>query len=218
MRLKSGSNVEQNALFITFEGIDFSGKSIQSRLLFQYIKTQYDCVLLRDPGTTKISEKIRAIVLSNENNEMSALTELLLYEAARVQMVQESIMPALNIGKIVICDRFYDSTTAYQGYGRELDLSTVQLANRIGSCALVPDITFLLDVSPETAESRKRSDHQVDRLESQGIKFQHKVRQGYLKIAAQESDRVFIVDGQRDIDTVHHEILNILHSKKRFKL
>jgi dTMP kinase len=148
---------------------------------------------------------------------MSPWTELLLYEAARAQMVQEIIQPALSAGKTVICDRFYDSTTAYQGTARDLDLDTVQAANRIGSCDVVPDVTFFLDIEPEIAMARQKNDYLQDRLEVQGIQFQKAVRLGYLQIAKAEPNRIKVVDGHRDIDSVHHEIINILQSQIRNK-
>jgi dTMP kinase len=207
----------KNPFFITFEGIDFSGKSVQCKLLLQWLLTFTDAVLCRDPGTTQISEKIRVLLLSRENHEMSPWTELLLYEAARAQMVQEIIRPALSAGKAVICDRFYDSTTAYQGYARDLDLDTIQAANRIGSCDMVPDVTFFLDIEPEIAMARQKNDYLQDRLEVQGIQFQKAVRLGYLQIAQAEPNRIKVVNGQRDIDSVHHEIIHILQSQIRNK-
>ena len=218
MRLTPDSESVIPSLFVTFEGIDFSGKSVQCKLLFDNLKLSADVILVRDPGTTKISEKIRTLLLSNENMEMSPWTELLLYEAARAQMVEESILPALRAGKMVLCDRFYDSTTAYQGYGRELNLEIVHQANRIGACGLVPDLTILLDVEPEMAMKRKKRAYLHDRLESQGIDFQRKVRNGYLTIAKNDSRRVHIIDGQRDIDSVQFEIITLLQSHLRIKL
>ena len=136
--------------FITFEGIDGSGKSVQIERLLKYVRGEALAVAyFRDPGATQISERIRDILLDKNNIAMSPWTELLLYESARAQMVEELILPALRQNKLVLCDRFYDSTTAYQGYGRQLFLETVALANQIGSCGVTPDLTFLIDVDLE---------------------------------------------------------------------
>lgn len=204
--------------FITFEGIDFSGKSVQSKMLYQKLTSfKIDTLLLRDPGATPISERIRSILLDNKNNEMSEWTELLLYEAARAQMVQEAILPALSAGKVVICDRFYDSTTAYQGYGRQLDLETVSNANSLGACGLVPDLTYIIDLDVNTAiQRRQRMNEKADRLESEGLDFQNRVRDGYLAIAKKENKRIFLLDGNKVIDKLGEEIFDIFND--RFKL
>lgn len=142
--------------FITFEGIDYSGKSVQIKRLAEYLEQEgKTVVVLRDPGTTRISEKIRHILLDNDHHEMTKWTELLLYEAARAQMVEETIMPLLQEGSVVLCDRFYDSTTAYQGYGRQLDIMMVERANSIGSCGLVPELTLLIDLDVDAAVKRR---------------------------------------------------------------
>jgi len=156
---------------ISFEGIDQSGKSVQVKLFYERLqKENIASILLRDPGATRISERIRSILLDNDLVEMSPWTELLLYEAARAQMVEESIKPALEKNMVVVCDRFYDSSTAYQGYGRGLDLELVAAANRLGACGVVPDKTFLIDLEPEIAYQRKQNlDYEADRLEAEGI-------------------------------------------------
>jgi dTMP kinase len=197
-------------LFITFEGIDNSGKSVQVQSFATHLKRKHEVVVLRDPGATPISEKIRHILLDNDNSEMSAWTELLLYEAARAQMVEQLIKPALQRQAIVVCDRFYDSTTSYQGYGRGLDLNTVKQANKIGACGLVPNLTFIIDVEPEIALQRSwKNKAKADRLEAEGLTFQEKIRQGYLKIAAEEKERIVVVDGRRSIDKIHNNIWEI---------
>lgn len=193
---------------ITFEGIDLSGKTVQAKLLHQrLVEGGYDTILLRDPGTTRISERIREILLDKNHLEMSPWTELLLYEAARAQMVEESIKPALAKGFIVLCDRLYDSTTAYQGYGRELDLSLVAQANKLGACGVRPDLTFLLDIEPHQAFLRRsnRKD-EGDRLEDESKSFHTRVRQGYLEIAKIEADRYIVIDGTRSISSIHEKI------------
>ena len=203
---------------ITFEGIDLSGKSVQATLLYERIlESRIDVVILRDPGTTIISEKIRNILLDKNNLEMSPWTELLLYEAARVQMVEESIKPALAKGKMIVCDRLYDSTTAYQGYGRQLDLGLVAQANILGSLGIRPELTFLIDIDPQLAyERRIKRNQEGDRLEQEDDEFHYRVREGYLKIARSENDRILIIDGNRKISEIHEEIWHIV--SKKFKI
>ena len=197
-----------SGVLITFEGIDYSGKSLQCRLLFERLQAlQRDVLHLRDPGATRISEKIRAILLDRVHLEMAPTTELLLYEAARAQMVEEVIKPALAAGTIVLCDRLYDSTTAYQGFARGLDLTMVEQANRIGACGVVPNKTFLLDVDPAVAWQRKQQrGSESDRIEQEGLAFQRQVRAGYLKVAEMEPDRLTVIDGARDIATIAADI------------
>lgn len=197
-----------SGIFITFEGIDGCGKSTQIELLRPKLVAQGIAVMaIRDPGTTRISEQIRAILLNRDFQEMSAWTELLLYEAARAQMVEQIIKPALADQKIILCDRFYDSTTAYQGYGRQLDLGLVQSANQIGACGLEPNLTFLLDLEPELAFQRKHlGQRQNDRLENEDLTFYHRVRAGYLAIAAQNPDIIKVTDASQPIETIHDGI------------
>jgi dTMP kinase len=192
--------------FVTFEGIDFSGKSIQAKLLYEkLLEKKKEVFLFRDPGTTAISESIREILLDTSHTQMSPWTELLLYEAARAQMVEECFQP--NSRCIIICDRFFDSTTAYQGYARNLDLVLVRQANEIGSCGVVPAMTFLIDVEPKTAlERKKRLKKKSDRMEAEGLDFQTRVRLGYLDIARAEPERVVVVNGHGSIEDIHRQI------------
>ncbi|MBN2410514.1 dTMP kinase [candidate division KSB1 bacterium] len=212
------NNPVYSGKFVTFEGIDYSGKSVQSKILYQkLVDHQIDTLLLRDPGATAISERIRDILLDKKNHEMSVWTELLLYEAARAQMVQEAIIPALTAGKVVICDRFYDSTTAYQGYGRQLDLATVSRANLLGACGVTPDLTYIIDLDVNTAIKRRQElNEKADRLEAESPEFQNRVRDGYLSIAKKESHRIFLLKGERSIEKLSQEIYNIFNN--RFKL
>lgn len=209
---------QHSGFFVTFEGIDACGKSTQAELLYKYLHSKGLKVRqLRDPGTTAISEVIRTILLDNKNAEMSAWTELLLYEAARAQMVEENIKPALAQGTIVLCDRYYDSTTAYQGYGRGLNINSVIEANQIGSLGIVPDLTFLIDVKPNIAVERKKNfNARSDRLESEGIQFQERVRKGYLQLSQNEPDRIITINGQRSIQTIHEQIKKIFNEKSKF--
>lgn len=203
---------DRKGLFITFEGVDACGKSTQAQLLYQFLrKNDREVIRLRDPGATPISEAIRAILLDNKNSAMSPWAELLLYEAARAQMVDESIKPALRAGKIVVSDRFYDSTTAYQGYARGLDLESVKRANGIGSVGLTPDITFVIDVDPKIAVERKiKLGEPADRMEAEGFAFQQKVRSGYQKIAESNPQRVKRVDGNRSVEIIQQEIRRLI--------
>lgn len=202
-------------IFITFEGIDCSGKSLQAGLLCDKLTSiGRQVIVFRDPGTTRISEQVRTILLNTEHSEMSSWTELLLYEAARAQMVEETIKPALQDGKIVLCDRFYDSTTAYQGYGRKLDLKLVQKANELGSTGLVPDLTFIIDLDPDVAAQRKEiSQTKKDRLEAEGQQFFERIACGYREIAFLEPGRVALVNGDQKVDKIHAEIYRVFQKK-----
>ena len=204
--------MQGRGLFITFEGIDASGKSTQAELLHEFLsKKGVSAIRLRDPGATPISESIRHILLDNKNTAMSPWTELLLYEAARSQMVDESIRPALESGTIVICDRFYDSTTAYQGYARGLDLDVVHRANSIGSVGLVPDLTFYVDVDPKIAAERKvKLGKAADRMEAEGLAFQEKVRHGFRELQKTDPERVKLIDGHREIKEIQNDIQKIV--------
>jgi len=197
-------------LLITFEGIDFSGKTLQAgRFIRRLQRRGVPLLALRDPGATEISEKIRAILLDNRHRAMSPWTELLLYEAARAQMIEQSIKPALAQGQVVVCDRLYDSTTAYQGYGRQLDLGLVAMANRLGACGLIPDLTFLLDLSARQAALRRQHrPGETDRMEGEGEVFQERVRQGYLRVAEGEPDRLRIIDAAGEIEAIEDVIWN----------
>jgi len=187
---------------ITLEGIDNSGKSTQVKKVFSYLKRKgYPAILVREPGGTEISEKIRKILLSQKNHEMSPITELLLYQAARAQLVKEVILPALKRGEIVICDRFYDSTTAYQAYARGLDLNLIQKLNSFASSGIVPDLTIVMDLKPETALERARKTRKTpDRLEREKLRFHRQVRAGYLAIAKKEPVRVKVIDGHDSVE------------------
>ena len=174
---------EMKGLFVTFEGIDGCGKTTQIELLSSDLKAEgIPYILIREPGGTLIGEKIRTILLDKANTGMDERTELLLYEAARAQIVKEKIIPELEAGKVVICDRFFDSTIAYQGYARGLKLQDVDFLNSWSAYGIKPDITFLLDLDEQMAYRRRhgRSDEE-DRLEAEGLLFMKKVRKGYLE-------------------------------------
>lgn len=190
---------------ITFEGIDFSGKSVQANLLHGALKDRkLPVLILREPGGTEISEKIRSVLLDNANHKMSAMTEVLLYSAARAQMVRENILPNLEKGTVVICDRYFDSTTAYQGFGRRIDLDFIKKLNNFATEEVVPDLTFLIDLDPKIALQRTKTD--LDRLEKEDSEFHQRVRKGYLEIARSNPDRFVVIDGTQSIEAIQDEI------------
>jgi dTMP kinase len=203
-------------MFITFEGIDCCGKSTQAKLLADRLGgSGREVVLLREPGNTRISETIREILLNEQFNEMEERTELLLFAASRAQLVAEVILPALEQDKIVISDRFYDSTVAYQGYGRQLPLEDIYHVNRIATQELVPDMTFYIDISPETAleRCRDRIDAATDRMETSGLRFYERVMNGYMRIARENGSRFYIVNGQKPIEEVQATIWRLIQER-----
>jgi len=204
----------KRGLFITFEGIDGCGKTTQAKLTYRYLLTQgYNAKLLREPGSTITAEKIREILLDKKLS-INSITELLLYEAARAEITSKEIAPELDKGNVVICDRFYDSTTAYQGFGRKLDIRMVRSLHRVAVGKIVPDLTLLFDVDLKTAASRR--DKNPDRLELQSDAFFKRVRSGFLETARKERKRIKVIDGSRDIDSVFDEVLKILTRKLKF--
>ena len=194
---------DKAGLFITFEGIDGSGKSTQIRKLRDYLEAEGHTVdLIREPGGTDIGEKIRSLLLDKSNGEMSFEAELLLYEAARAQIVRERIIPSLRAGSVVICDRFFDSTTAYQGYARGLNLSDVEFLNRWATGGLEPNLTFLLDLPVEDAYRRMEGRRtNTDRLEGAGFEFMKRVREGYLELCSRNR-RMVLLDAMDSIDSI----------------
>ena len=201
---------EQPAMprFITLEGIDGCGKSTQAKLLAEDLeRAGYDVLLLREPGGVTISEKIRELLLDPAHAAMSDTCELLLYEAARAQLVHEVVAPALAQGRIVVCDRFYDSTTAYQGYANGMDLGAVQRANALAVGACHPDLTLVFDIDPAKAAARAAArDRAQDRMEAKGLAYQERVAAGFRAIAAAASERVRLVDASRGIDAIHADV------------
>lgn len=182
-------------LFVTFEGIDGSGKSTQVTSLRSSLEDKgIQVIVIREPGGTRIGEKIRSILLDKANTGMSSRTELMLYEAARSQIVDEVILPSLKEGKVVICDRFFDSTIAYQGYARGVDLESINLLNQFAAGGLQPDLTFLLDLPVKAALDRMHIRvGEKDRLELEGYEFMENVRSGYLAWAG-KNKRIVTLD------------------------
>jgi len=201
-----------SGLFITFEGIEGCGKSTQTKLLAEYFrKNGEDVFLSREPGGPNISEKIREILLSNENSEMLSITEVLLYAASRSQHTGEWILPKLQAGKIVICDRYFDSTTAYQGAARKIDGKMIDTITSFATFGLKPDITVLIDLAVEVGLARI-SPKDADRLESESLDFHKKVREGFLQIAKTEK-RFIVVDGSQTIAEISNEIINKIEQR-----
>lgn len=187
----------KKGLFITFEGPDGSGKSTQAQSLASRLQEEgYRVLLTREPGGTKLGEAVREILLGKAH-QISQRTEALLYAAARAQHVEEKLIPALARGQIVICDRFVDSSLAYQGYGLGMCLSEINQINSFATGGLKPDLTFLLDLSPQEGLARARQDRgQMDRIEERDLQFHTKVRQGFLELAKQESQRFRVIQTQ----------------------
>ncbi len=198
----------KQGILITFEGIDGCGKTSQLKLSHKYLTSLgHKVVNLREPGSTPVAEKIRRILLDNRSS-ISDTTELLLYEAARSEIVRHEIQPLVASGHIVLCDRFYDSTTAYQGYGRGLDLRTIYKLHRLAVGECRPNLTLLFDVTLRTAA--RRLGVKRDRLEAQPQSFHRRVRHGFLEIAAREFRRVKVIDGSRPIDVVFEDVRRYL--------
>ena len=196
-------------LFITFEGPDASGKTTQIAKLREFLEARgIHPLMTREPGGTPISEKIRDIILDKENSEMLPVTEALLYAASRAQHVGEVIIPAIDAGRIVICDRFLDSSIAYQGYGRGMG-SIIEEINAPAVYGIKPDITFLLMTDPANMRSR-RSAEEEDRMDAQKLEFHRAVADGYMAIAEREPGRIRIIDGEREIDVIADEIAKII--------
>lgn len=198
-------------LFITVEGIDGCGKSTQASLLADALRAAGRSVrMLREPGGTAISEKIRALVLDPANAEMGTVCELLLYEAARAQLVHEVIEPALADGEVVVCDRFFDSTTAYQAHAGGLDAAVVQRANELAVAGVVPQLTFVFDIEARRALERRAGRAEADRMELKGLAFQERVAEGFRAIAAAEPERVHLIDASGSIEEVFSRMVAAL--------
>ena len=195
-------------LFIVMEGPDGSGKTTQINLLKEYLEEAgYECLITREPGGTVIGEEVRQLILNPEHKEMSPVTELLLYAASRAQLVHEVIGPALEEGKIVISDRFVDSSIVYQGIARKLGISTVSAVNAPGIGIYRPDGIFFIDLSEAEGLRRKKEQKNLDRMEQEGIDFHHMVSEGYRKVLSGRPE-VMKIDGGRSIDTIQKKIRN----------
>ncbi|MDH7514926.1 MAG: dTMP kinase [Bacteroidota bacterium] len=206
---------QPNALFLSFEGIDFSGKSTQARLVYEWFRQRdIPAMFVREPGGTALSEEIRRILLDRTYGTMCAEAELFLFSAARAQLVRETILPALSSGIHVIADRFHDSTTAYQGYGRGIDLDAVRAIHRLALNGVYPHITFFFDIPYE--ESRRRRallNRPDDRMEAQDETFYLRVRSGYAALAKHEPDRFIVLDGCRPVEEITRTILQSIQER-----
>jgi len=209
-------------MLITFEGIDCSGKSTQAKLLVEKLEVVLPGMkgmnpavrLIREPGGTSVSERIREILLNKDHNELTDAAELFLFSASRSQLVNEVILPALGRGETVVCDRFADSTTAYQGYGRGLDLQTVEVINRLTTSGVKPDLTLFIDIPVNEVERRRAcmgSPH--DRMEGAGRQFYERVRDGYLKLAREEQERIAVIDGSESIEAVARAVWTLVEPR-----
>lgn len=205
------------SLFITFEGVEGSGKTTQIQRLKRYIvRKGIPCKVTREPGGCPIGEKIRKILLNPDHQEMVPLSELLLYEAARAQHVEEVIEPLLKKGIVVLCDRFSDASLAYQGYGRRIDLGLVERLNQISSRDIQPDMTLLLDCPSQVGlkrafqRNRAMKKEKEERFERERIQFHHRVRRGYLSIARKEPHRVKVIDTRQGEEKVFQKIRKIV--------
>ncbi len=203
----------KKGLFITFEGIEGCGKSTQARMLKEFlIKAGESVFLTREPGGPKIAEGIREMLLSVDNKEMLPQTEVLLYMASRSQHTGEWIIPELEKGKIVISDRYYDSTFAYQGAARKIDGKLIDTIRRYATFGLVPDITFLVDLPEEIGLSRIHA-KEADRLEQESMEFHKKVREGFLDLANEEPERFVVLDGKKSIKEIHNDVISIINKE-----
>ena len=209
---------------ISFEGGDGSGKTTQLKLLDNYLASRgKSCLSTREPGGTTLGEMIRKILLEAGKVEIASPTELFLYLADRAQHVHEVIRPALASGRLVLCDRFTDSTLAYQGYGRGVDLDMLRRLNQVASHGITPDVTFLLDCPVEVGLSRtaqrnmnlKSGGSREDRFEQERADFHERVRRGFLELARAEPQRIYVLDASRPTEEVHHEIKKIVDEKLR---
>lgn len=206
-----------NAMFISVEGADGSGKSTQIELLKNYLVQQgYDDVLItREPGGTKISEAIREIILNKDYTEMGYMTEAMLYASARAQLVSEVILPALEAGKAVISDRFVDSSAVYQGMARGLGIEKIYELNSFALQGLMPDLTIHLDIPAVRGLERAKDRAELDRMELESIEFHEKVAQGYRDLAKRFPTRIHTIDATQSIEAIHTQIVELVSQKLR---
>lgn len=198
----------KKGLFITLEGADGCGKTTQLNLLKEYLTSRgYEIVVTREPGGKGLGEKLREILL-NYDGEVSDRCEAFLYLADRAQNIDTIIKPAINSGKIVLCDRHTDSSVAYQGYGREQNIDNINMLNELAVNGVHPDLTIVFDIDTET--SMERVGAEKDRLESAGIEFHKRVRNGYLEIAKKNSQRIKVVDASQTIEDVQRDVIKIV--------
>lgn len=209
----------RHGIFITFEGVEGCGKSTHSRLIYRYLKNKgFPCLYTKEPGGTRVGEKIRKILLDPKNIKINSITELFLFEANRSQIVNEVIKPALKRKMIVICDRFFDSTMAYQGYGSGLDKGIIKRMNYLATSGLKPDLTIILDVNVKKGLSRTTRQRKKDRMEGKPISYHKRVRKGHLDIAKKDPRRVkFIATRESIAETQQLVRTKVLSVIQRYK-
>ena len=205
-------------MFITFEGPDGSGKTTQLKLLASALREEgREIVTTREPGGTEIGDQIRAVIMNMKNKAMDPRTELLLFNASRAQLVEELIRPSLAAGKIILCDRYADSTMAYQGYGHGLDKDELRRLLNFATGGLKPDLTLLFDISAEAGLKRRLSNHdEWNRMDDYALQFHERVRGGFLELAAADPERWVVIDADRDPGVIHAEVLDIVKRKLSF--
>lgn len=204
----------KKGLFITFEGCEGSGKTTVSKYLYNRLKEEgYDVIYSREPGGVDIAEQIRAVILNVNNTAMDPRTEALLYAASRRQHLAEVVLPALNDGKIVLCDRFVDSSLVYQGYARGIGMDKVWELNQFAIDDCMPDLTLYYDVDVELGLSRVRSRGALNRLDSENIEFHKSVRHAYQQIAEKYSERIITIDSNQCLRTVEEESYRLLKNR-----
>ena len=202
-----------NGIFISFEGPDGSGKSTQIALLKEYLENKgYDCLVTREPGGTKISEQVREILLDPANKAMGYMTEALLYASARAQLMHEVILPALEAGRAVICDRFVDSSAVYQGIARGLGVDEIYKLNAYATEGVLPQLTIHLDLPASVGIARKKDQKDLDRMEQEASSFHEKVAQGYRDIAKLAPDRIRSLDATLPIRDIHSRIVELVET------
>ncbi len=200
--------------FITLEGPEGGGKSSQAVQLVEHLRERgYDVLHSREPGGTSIGEQIRGVLFALDNTAMHPRTEFLLFSAARAQHVNEVILPQLNEGGVVVCDRFYDASLAYQGYGHKLDLDSLRSITNFATGGLTPDLTLLLDLPVEEGLKRREQDGDWNRLDDYDLAFHHRVREGYLTMAAAEPERWVIIDASLAFEKVQEEIRRVVDAR-----
>ncbi|HOJ88139.1 MAG TPA: dTMP kinase [Pseudothermotoga sp.] len=198
-------------MFISFEGIDGSGKGTQAELFLKYLEQRkLPYIYVREPGGTAVGEMIRELLLQSHCTSISPKAELLLFLASRAQLVSQVISPALSEHKIVVADRFIDSSVAYQGAGRKIGLQEVERLNDFATDGLKPDLTFYIDITVETSMKRKKAS---DRIESEGYEFLRTVRDAYLDLARRYHNRIVIVDGEKTVEEIHKQIVEIFERR-----
>ncbi len=202
------------SFFITLEGPEGGGKSTQAKRLAEQLQSEgHDVLFTREPGGTEIGDQIRKVIMSLDNKSMSPEAEFLLFSASRAQVVRQLIQPQLARDGIVVCDRFYDSSLAYQGYGHDLDLETLRVVTRFVTGGLVPDLTILLDLSSELGLERRKSDGRWNRLDDYDLAFHERVREGYFKLMETEPERWVLIDASQMQDEIQEQIRSAVASR-----